>query len=97
MANNRMYIQCKECAEAFFLAKYYPNTGYYTSASYYSEDFIKLFNDWLDKHRHNNDQTIFGKWQYELSYEIIGNDSNPKEAILNAISEKFKKNKKHDI
>ncbi len=29
MANNRMYLKCHLCNEQFYLAKYYPSTGWY--------------------------------------------------------------------
>jgi len=29
MANNRVYLRCKTCSDTVYLAKYYPNTGWY--------------------------------------------------------------------
>jgi hypothetical protein len=91
MANNRMYITCKKDGDVFFLAKYYPQTGYYTSKDYFKGDFIDSFNDWLDKHRHD-DGSLFGKNQYEIAYEVIGDNSNIKEKILDVIKNHKKEN-----
>jgi len=81
MANNRMYIKCKKDGDIFFLAKYYPTTGYYTDKDYFNGDFIDSFNGWLDKHRHD-DGNLFGENQYEIAYEI---KPSVKEKILDII------------
>ncbi len=33
MANQRMFLKCKKCEGMIYLAKYYPNTGWYISHS----------------------------------------------------------------
>ena len=79
MANNRMYIKCKKDGAVFFLAKYYPTSGYYTDKDYFDGDFIDSFNDWLDKHNHDD---LISENHFEIAYE-----SNPsvKEKIINII------------
>lgn len=33
MANNRLYLKCNLCGERFYMAKYYPSSGWYTNLS----------------------------------------------------------------
>jgi len=65
MANNRLYLKCKECGEMMAFAKYYPSeeAGWYKNQNNLDEFF--------DKHHHSLDKTGFGGYQYELEYEII--------------------------
>ena len=54
MANNRMYLKCSLCGEEFYLAKYYPSTGWYLSTAkspnHEKETFGEVFAEFLDKH-----------------------------------------------
>ena len=103
MANNRMYLVCRKCRPAehpgsiertvppqaaFYLAKYYPSSGWYTGGI----DSERL-NEWLEKHRHAEGQVIEGRgfmgpWEkgrrygsmdgnehIELAYEISKKES----------------------
>lgn len=51
MANNRIYLRCKNCGEAFFLGKTFGD-GYYTQDEYYGKGntMIKRLNMFYDKH-----------------------------------------------
>ena len=50
MADNRMYLRCKNCGEAFFLGKRLGD-GYYTRDFYYADgSMIKRLNEFYDKH-----------------------------------------------
>ena len=40
MANNRMYLRCILCDARFYVAKYYPRTGWYTNISERTEDAV---------------------------------------------------------
>lgn len=55
MANNRMYLRCPVCpaAKPFYIAKYYPGTGWY--ARHPTEGMTeKQLNDWFEEHRHDS-------------------------------------------
>jgi hypothetical protein len=47
MADNRLWLICKECDDHFAIAKCFTGTGYYTNRT----DNVS-FNDWLAKHHH---------------------------------------------
>lgn len=63
MANNRMYLACRLCAGAeFFLAKYYPSTGWYTSrprGEHLPESLDAEMNAWFDQHEHGTESGDF--------------------------------------
>jgi len=77
-------LECKECNQRIMLAKFYPSTGYYTSNEYYGaflgrsipanethpDLFLKTFNEFLDKHQHGDNNTMWGKYQFKIFYEI---------------------------
>lgn len=73
MANNRMYLQCKECKKGVAFSKFYPTgsfiggdgAGWYTISNT-SEKLDKFF----DEHQHEFDKSSFGGYQYELIYEV---------------------------
>lgn len=69
MANNRAYLRCKLCPDEaqeprFYLAKYYPSTGWYTQTRAADdldprsiqmrtkEEFTLELDRWFDRHMH---------------------------------------------
>ena len=46
MANNRIYLVCKVCGDYYAIAKYYPDTGWYSNGG----DNLIGFEDFLEKH-----------------------------------------------
>jgi hypothetical protein len=82
VANNRAYLRCKLCldeaqAPRFYLAKYYPSTGWYTQTRAADdldscsvglrtrEQFTLELDKWFDQHTHGS---LFGDF-LELEYE----------------------------
>lgn len=68
MANNRIYLKCRGCGEAFFLGKRV-HSGYYI-ADYPEFKGIPLkdrLNDFYDRHYYCND---FGPDCFSLEYEF---------------------------
>lgn len=65
MANNRLYLKCVfgNCTkkEKFYLAKYYPNIGWYSRR----ENIDVILDEWFDKHRHGDLLGDFIKLGYE--------------------------------
>jgi len=59
MANNRMWLICKQCpGDRFNLVKYYPTTGWYINRPIWGLFwFGPDLNRWLDKHVH---RSLFG-------------------------------------
>lgn len=49
MANNRIFIRCKECGKYLFLGKGF-GKSYYTSNKFYEEDLITSLNKFYDEH-----------------------------------------------
>lgn len=64
MADNLMYLKCKECGEKFAIAKYYVDTGWY-----FHKD-LKLYDEWLDKHRNCTliNDALYGK-SFDIEYD----------------------------
>lgn len=72
MANNRMYLICDVCAAVeetthddcvFYLAKYYPATGWYTNkVDEQASQLDSLLNAWLDKHKDGLHTTMNGEF-----------------------------------
>jgi hypothetical protein len=100
MANNRMYLVCKKCEKkkegTFCFAKFYPQDGFIAGDSsgwftYESGKMEERLNDFFEKHKHKYDKSMFGGFQYELRYEIIGDYTNEKEQVLNIISKAIKR------
>lgn len=78
MANNRMFLVCGRCdSHSPTLAKYYPSTGWYTSAEYCIpgneqidslEDWTGAFAEWLEAHAHEEPSND-GPTHFRLGYE----------------------------
>lgn len=92
MANNRMYLLCVPCTLAegvsiqdarFYLAKYYPNTGWYCSRDPVEKLGYEL-NAWLDKHKHGS---MFGEDITLVYGSIFGGIETETRNILEAIVE----------
>ena len=93
MANQRMYIACRRCAEddsvsledtIFYLAKYYPSSGWYLPGELPTELGVKL-DDWLDKHKVHAD-TMEGR-DFILTYDgLFEPMAMERDAITDAIS-----------
>lgn len=75
MANERLYLACTYCIHnpdttqegcLFYFAKYYPSTGWYTTAP---ADFQKKLDEWFDQHKHG---TLHGQF-----VTLFGTDINP--------------------
>lgn len=64
MANNRVYLSCKECGEKIFLAKYFPSQGWYNE----KDDHAKKFEAFLEKHSHH--KTLFGLDDGNVPFEL---------------------------
>lgn len=66
MANNRMYIKCRECGKRYMLAKYYPSTKWYCNGL-----TEKGLDTWFEKHQHDHVGTFFdeGPTWFCLDYE----------------------------
>ena len=60
-----MYIKCKQCGKEFYLAKYYPSTGWFTHQNIEKD---KL-NEWLDRHWNEEDHDWIEQ-TFEMSYEV---------------------------
>lgn len=70
MANNRMYIVCKEDNKYFAISKYYPSSGWYTQNDLLHDDL----NEYFDEHKHNSEQDMWGETYhlvYETQHEVI--------------------------
>jgi hypothetical protein len=82
MANNRVYLRCTECPDEaqmprFYLAKYYPSTGWYTHTRAKTdldphtinldtdEEFTVKLDKWFALHVHGSDMGTFLKLEYE--------------------------------
>lgn len=61
MANNRIWIRCKECEQATSFAKYYPSTGWYQLAGGGLDDFF-------ESHAHGV-ESIDGPVHFEFVFE----------------------------
>lgn len=74
MADNRMYLRCKNCGEAFFLGKrlgdcYYTQDFYYTDGS-----MIKRLNEFYDKHEWEDSdgrEEREDRWEGVDCFEIV--------------------------
>ena len=49
MANNRIYLRCKNCGKGFFLGKCYGGS-YFTEDDYYKEGIIIALNNFYEEH-----------------------------------------------
>ena len=49
MANNRIFIRCKECGKYLFLGKGFGG-AYYTSNKFYDKDLTTSLNEFYDEH-----------------------------------------------
>lgn len=92
MANNRMYLQCKhkECDGAIALAKFYPSGSFLGGEGpgwfVPNKDMAEKLNKFFQDHQHEYDKSLFGGWQYELAWQVVGDNTDPAEQVLNAIS-----------
>ena len=94
MANNRLYLMCKKCENnknsSILLAKFYPSGGAIAgeSAGWFTQydDLSKRLDNFFEKHKHGFDFNMWGGYQYDIRYEIIGDNTDPKEQIINIIS-----------
>lgn len=87
MANNRIWLRCKQCGECLFLGKHF--MGEYYWANYSNEDvhLEDKLNDFFEKHcwceepynkQHDYGETPVGKYttwdtKYEIAYEFDDN------------------------
>jgi hypothetical protein len=94
MANNRMYLVCRRCAEeeattfeecVLFLAKYYPTTGWYLRAS---PSLVEAVDAWFDLHIHGDMYGEFITLLYEGQISEVAHD---KREILNALADVVRK------
>jgi hypothetical protein len=69
MANNRIFLRCKDDGYGVMIAKFYPG-AWYTNG-----DRHEKIDAFLDEHAHDHDDSMWGGYQYELEYEI------PNEAV----------------
>ena len=71
MANNRMYLTCLHCLNdkdtpldqcQFYLAKYYPNTGWYNIHNNPGDNLGAALDKFFDEHKHKEswDQAMYG-------------------------------------
>ena len=67
MANNRLYIRCKQCGETFYLAKHF---GGSLNTTDYDGDFLDRLNDFWEKHCYC--QSDKGHYCLELCEEFPG-------------------------
>lgn len=63
MANNRLFLLCQVCNVTYYLAKFYPATGWY---GVYADE---VFDKWLKEHTH--DLSFSGGNYFKLEYEIV--------------------------
>lgn len=74
MADNRIYLRCKNCGEAFFLGKRLGD-GYYTQNFYYTDgSMLKCLNKFYEKHQwENTDRTDkrTDRWESLDCFEIV--------------------------
>ena len=66
MASNRMYLRCtcdycEEKNKEFYLAKYYPDSGWYHN----SDELVRNFYKYMDKHKHKSIRGDYFKLIYE--------------------------------
>src|SRR5690349_263202 len=97
MANNRMYLACAECAETFFLGKYYPPNWELAS---WTEDFIVKFNQFMFQHSHAHGEDMqWGERQGKSPFVLVtesqvGDErSRTKRAVVEAMKEAMKETK----
>jgi len=75
MANNRLWLVCRECkkygqeSHKIFLGKYFPSQGWYNEKESFNERFEKFLED------HSHDCTLFGlshegKVPFSLDWEV---------------------------
>lgn len=79
MANNRLYIRCKECGKIHFIAKHYSD-GWYTDEIYegFNESAAKFLNNIYDEH-----DVCFALSNYgDEIFELITEDGLYKKGIL---------------
>lgn len=78
MANNRMYLVHKKTGQSIFIAKYFPQTGWFTTNENLTADLNKEFNkqDFGDEEWHLDKETsIGGYWgscDWQIKYEHDG-------------------------
>lgn len=75
MANNRVFLVCRECGEKKAIMKYYPSTKWTTQSMWHHQATLKRLasiEDWLEEHDHNPDLkgTMWGHEFFDLTFEI---------------------------
>lgn len=96
MANNRLYLQCrkKDCDGAIMFAKFYPSGGFIAGegAGWYVpfDDLSERLNKFFEEHQHDFDKNLYGGFQYELAWDVIGDGSTDGEKILEVIIKAIK-------
>ena len=101
MANNRMYIRCKQCGEILFIGKTMSN-GYYLSNENICNDLNCFYSqhNWCSKEKNMSDidycDTPLGiddhnDNNFEIAYEIENNDElvEIKKRIIDEYNEKW--------
>ena len=95
MANNRVYLVCDICGAdegtsftdcAFYFAKYYPSSGWYTSGQGSREDgatFSEQLDTWLDMHKLPDMLGQFLRLMYEGDFDAR---AVAKQSMLNAMA-----------
>lgn len=93
MANNRMYIVCLHCVHEescpikesrFYIAKYYPSTGWYATG----ESLKGRLNEFFDRHRHQGCAgDMYGDFFILGTESLLADDpSEHKRRLLDALS-----------
>lgn len=98
MANNRMYLLCTLCAQddhtpledcLFFLAKYYPNTGWYIRGgkTLQQEDgtaveFVDVADAFFDRHKHGG---MYGEYMLPVFEDLIDPTQRAKREIISVV------------
>ena len=72
MADNRMYIRCKECKEYYALGKLFIASGWYTP---FVDDFEGGLNAFLEEHHVHSGFSHVAE-PYEIAYENTSDINN---------------------
>jgi hypothetical protein len=74
VANNRVYLICREHPDdPFYLAKYFPRSGWYNSG--FNNDWMERLKAWLGAHSHEDLFVDDGGDPFALRYEAQDNQS----------------------
>lgn len=77
MADNRIYLRCKNCGEAFFLGKRVGGGYYIQDYHHGNKSLIERLNEFYDKHQYEDtdarrkEEDKTGRWQGLDCFEIV--------------------------